>query len=101
MPQGFPASWRPKPGSAVLLEEEHDRVYFYHQKKHSYALLDNDIAIQIARLCDGSRSVEKIVAALLRHFPKADPEQVRRDVTAMLGTLAKAGFLASDDGRDV
>ena len=48
----------------------------------------NPIAVEILKLCDGSRSVSEIVAGLAERFI-ADPARVGADVRALLASLAE------------
>jgi pyrroloquinoline quinone biosynthesis protein D len=48
----------------------------------------NPIAVEILKLCDGSRTLGEIVAGLAERF-KADPERVGTDVRALLASLAE------------
>jgi pyrroloquinoline quinone biosynthesis protein D len=46
----------------------------------------NPIAVEILKLCDGSRSLGEIVSGLAERF-KADPARVGGDVRALLASL--------------
>jgi pyrroloquinoline quinone biosynthesis protein D len=46
----------------------------------------NPIAVEILKLCDGSRSLAEIVAGLAERF-KADPARVGGDVRTLLASL--------------
>ncbi len=48
----------------------------------------NPIAVEILKLCDGSRSLTEIVAGLAARF-NADPARVATDVRALLASLAE------------
>jgi len=47
----------------------------------------NPIAVEIIKLCDGSRSLAEIVAGLAERF-NADPERVGADVRGLVASLA-------------
>jgi len=42
---------------------------------------------RIIELCDGTRTLEGVIAALQSEFNGADPEMIRREVLAFLGSL--------------
>ncbi len=48
----------------------------------------NPIAVEILKLCDGSRTLGEIVGGLAERF-KADPERVGADVRTLLASLAE------------
>ena len=48
----------------------------------------NPIAVEILKLCDGSRSLSEIVGELAARFD-ADPVRVGADVSALVATLAE------------
>jgi coenzyme PQQ biosynthesis protein PqqD len=48
----------------------------------------NPIAVEILKLCDGSRALSEIVAGLAERF-NADPARVGSDVRALLASLAE------------
>ncbi len=48
----------------------------------------NPIAVEILKLCDGSRSLGEIVSGLAARF-NADPARVGTDVRALLASLAE------------
>jgi pyrroloquinoline quinone biosynthesis protein D len=48
----------------------------------------NPIAVEILKLCDGSRSLAEIIAGLAKRF-NADPGRVATDVRALLASLAE------------
>lgn len=48
----------------------------------------NPIAVEILKLCDGSRTLGEIVSGLAERF-KADPTRVGADVRTLLASLAE------------
>lgn len=48
----------------------------------------NPIAVEILKLCDGSRALSEIVAGLVERF-NADPARVASDVRTLLASLAE------------
>ncbi|MCG6203089.1 pyrroloquinoline quinone biosynthesis peptide chaperone PqqD [Rhodopseudomonas sp. HC1] len=56
-------------------------------------LAPDDIAVEILQLCDGARSVARIVDELAAKYT-ADRTEIGADVVAMLQDLADKGFLA-------
>jgi pyrroloquinoline quinone biosynthesis protein D len=55
-------------------------------------LAPDDIAVEVLQLCDGERSVERLVGELAEKYA-ADRAEISRDVIAMLQDLADKGFL--------
>lgn len=53
----------------------------------------NDVASAIVRRCDGTCSVEAIIAELCSTFPGADPADVERDVMEFLEQLRERTLL--------
>jgi Coenzyme PQQ synthesis protein D (PqqD) len=83
---------RLQPG--VLFESTPEQSYLYDSSSQSYALLDNEAAIEIIRLCDGDNSVRTICErlAILYDLPL---EQIQEDVLEMLRILAREAFIDS------
>ena len=59
-------------------------------------MLLNATAAEVVQLCTGERSVDEIIAALQLKFSAAPPEQVEREVIALLDALAERGLIAED-----
>lgn len=57
------------------------------------ALVLNDTAPEILKLCDGERTVEAIVKALVDRFTGADPAVIEADVMEFLARLKARGLL--------
>jgi coenzyme PQQ biosynthesis protein PqqD len=57
------------------------------------AMLLNDSAAAILKLCDGEREVEQIVDALVEQFTGADRGVIATEVTALLARLQTRGLL--------
>jgi coenzyme PQQ biosynthesis protein PqqD len=57
------------------------------------ALLLNESATAILKLCDGERIVEQIVDALVEQFTGADRALITNEVTALLTRLQTRGLL--------
>lgn len=55
----------------------------------------NDTALALWDLCDGSHSVDEMVAAIVELF-HADPDSVRRDVDRAIGDLYEVGAVRYD-----
>ena len=68
------------------------------EKKHMLvfpeaALMLNDSAAAILKLCDGERVVEQIVDALVEQFTGADRSVIANEVTVLLSRLQTRGLL--------
>ena len=57
------------------------------------ALVLNETAAAIVRLCDGARSVEQIVAELQARFSSRDTEEIAEAARAFLETVRRRGLL--------
>ncbi|MBV8070097.1 MAG: pyrroloquinoline quinone biosynthesis peptide chaperone PqqD [Acidobacteriaceae bacterium] len=50
-------------------------------------------ASRIVEACDGTRTVEEIVATLLKQFPGADETKVSQETASFLNRLSERGVL--------
>jgi pyrroloquinoline quinone biosynthesis protein D len=57
------------------------------------ALLLNETAAAILKLCDGERTVEQIIDALAQQFVGADRKMIVDEVTELLARLRTRGLL--------
>ena len=88
----LPVDYRPRIASKARLRW--DNV----EKRHMLvfpeaAMLLNESATAILKLCDGERLVEQIVDALVAQFTGADRQVIATEVTALLTRLHKRGLL--------
>ena len=88
----LPADYRPRLASKARLRW--DAV----EKKHMLvfpeaALMLNESAAAILKLCDGERVVEQIVDALVEQFTGADRSVIANEVTVLLTRLQARGLL--------
>ena len=88
----LPADFRPRLAAKARLRW--DAV----EKKHMLvfpeaALMLNDSAAAILKLCDGERVVEQIVDALVEQFTGADRSVIANEVTVLLTRLQARGLL--------
>lgn len=86
------AIWRPRLSPKARLRW--DKV----EKRHMLvfpeaALLLNETAAAIVKLCDGERSVEQIVDTLAQQFVGADRQMIGDEVTDLLARLQTRGLL--------
>lgn len=86
------ATWRPRLSSKARLRW--DNV----EKRHMLvfpeaALLLNETAAAILKLCDGERSIEQIIDALTQQFVGADRKMIADEVTDLLTRLRTRGLL--------
>lgn len=86
----------------VLLESTSEQSYLYDPESHSYALLDNEVAVAIVRLCDGIRSLKMICEEVSRLFEGGRPGQIQQDVLATIDLLTRESFLqlAATDAQE-
>jgi len=88
----LPVDYRPRLAAKARLRW--DAV----EKKHMLvfpeaALMLNDSAAAILKLCDGERIVEQIVDALVEQFTGADRSVIANEVTGLLTRLQTRGLL--------
>jgi len=86
------ATWRPRLSPKARLRW--DNV----EKRHMLvfpeaALLLNETAAAILKLCDGERGVEQIVDALAQQFVGADRQMIADEVADLLSRLRTRGLL--------
>lgn len=90
----LPLDYRPQLASKARLRW--DNV----EKRHMLvfpeaALMLNESATAILKLCDGERLIEQIVDALVEQFTGADRSVITNEVTALLTRLQTRGLLES------
>lgn len=73
------------------LEKIDDEVLLYSMKKTKAVYL-NETASLIWQLCDGSRSIEHIIALLTDAYPQ-QKAQIQTDVIKAVGTLVEHGAM--------
>lgn len=83
----------PRPCDGVLAQEAHGTTVLLRLADGGYYALD-DVGAFIWSLCDGSRSMDDLVSAVLAEFD-APAEVVRADVRSFLDELADENLLAS------
>jgi pyrroloquinoline quinone biosynthesis protein D len=88
----IPETWRPRLSSKARLRW--DKV----EKQHMVifpeaALLLNETASEILKLCDGERTVEQIVDALAQQFVGTDRQQIAEEVMDLLMRIRTRGLL--------
>lgn len=88
----LPLDYRPRLASKARLRW--DNV----EKRHMLvfpeaALMLNESAASILKLCDGERLVEQIVDTLVEQFSGADRSVIADEVTALLARLQTRGLL--------
>ncbi len=74
---GFRFQWEPAQNSHVLLYPEGMKVL-------------SESASEITSLCDGERSIDDIIAALIKKFPDAD---LRQDVIDFFQSAVDEGWM--------
>ena len=88
----LPVDYRPRLASKARLRwdpvEKKQMVVFPEA-----ALMLNDSATAILKLCDGERLVEQIVDALVEQFTGADRSVIANEVTVLLTRLHTRGLL--------
>ncbi len=87
-----PALWRPRlPPKARLRWDEVEKRYMLVFPEA--ALMLNETAPEILRLCDGEHTVEGIVDSLTQRFMGIDRKVIEEDVTSFLARLRARGLL--------
>jgi pyrroloquinoline quinone biosynthesis protein D len=85
-------TWRPRLASKARLrwddvEKRHMLVF------PEAALLLNETAAEILKLCDGERTIEQLVDTLAQQFVGADRTMIANEVTDLLTRLQTRGLL--------
>ena len=80
--------------SANFYVEELDGEFLLFRHGSSKAILLNETAGLIWRLCDGTRSVAAIIDFFAAQYPSA--EDIATDVTVTIEQLEKVGAIVSD-----
>lgn len=84
----------PRLADDVSLDEFQEQRYLYNRATSAYALLDNAVAREVARLVDGHRRIEDICKRVEEAFLGATPERTTADVIEMLTVLERESFIA-------
>lgn len=82
---------RPDISQPLEYEERNGFYLLLHSNRPLWTAV-NRMGLEIARLCDGSRSVDDIVALIAARYAQ-EPERVGKDVRLYLEQLERAGFL--------
>jgi pyrroloquinoline quinone biosynthesis protein D len=86
------AQWRPRlPARARLRWDEVEKRFMLVFPEA--ALMLNETAPEILKLCDGERTVDEIVDALAQRFSGADRKAIEEDVVGFLTRIKKRGLL--------
>jgi radical SAM protein with 4Fe4S-binding SPASM domain len=83
--------------SGVHAEQQGPLRLLVHPDAARWAVV-NSTGLQVARLCDGRRTVDEISASIASTH-NLDPDAVERDVQACLQSLGQAGFLSEPRSR--
>ena len=87
-----PAMWRPRLSPKARLRwDEVEKQYMLVFPEA--ALMLNDTAPEILKLCDGQRTVEGIVDALAQRFTGIDRQVIEEDVMNFLTRIKARGLL--------
>ncbi|HLE04803.1 MAG TPA: pyrroloquinoline quinone biosynthesis peptide chaperone PqqD [Anaerolineales bacterium] len=86
------ASWRPRlsPKARLRWDEVEKRFMLVFPEA---ALMLNETAPEILKLCDGEHTIEGIVDDLAGRFVGIDREAIKEDVTGFLTRMKKRGLL--------
>ena len=87
-----PAIWRPRlsPKARLRWDEVEKRYMLVFPEA---ALMLNDTAPEILKLCDGERTVEGIVDSLAQRFKGIDRKVIEEDVLGFLARIRARGLL--------
>ena len=88
----IPATWRPRlsPKARLRWDRVENRYMLVFPEA---ALLLNETAPEILKLCDGEHTVEAMVDALAQRFTGADRQAIEADVVGFLTRLRARGLL--------
>jgi coenzyme PQQ biosynthesis protein PqqD len=89
---GADATWRPRlsPKARLRWDEIEKRYMLLFPEA---ALMLNDTAPEILKLCDGERTVEEIVDSLAQRFTGVDRHVIKDDVIGFLTRIKARGLL--------
>jgi pyrroloquinoline quinone biosynthesis protein D len=87
-----PATWRPRlsPKARLRWDEVEKRYMLVFPEA---ALMLNQTAPEILTLCDGERTVEQIIDALVARFSGVDRQVIEEDVIGFLTRIRTRGLL--------
>ena len=87
-----PASWRPRlsPKARLRWDEVEKRYMLVFPEA---ALILNETAPEILRLCDGEHTIEGIIESLAQRFTGVDRKVIEEDVTSFLTRIKARGLL--------
>ncbi|MGH7370044.1 MAG: pyrroloquinoline quinone biosynthesis peptide chaperone PqqD [Candidatus Methylomirabilaceae bacterium] len=87
-----PAVWRPRlaPKARLRWDEIEKRYMLVFPEA---ALMLNDTAPEILKLCDGERTVEEIIDSLAQRFTGVDRHVIEDDVIGFLTRIKARGLL--------
>jgi len=90
-----PVTWHPRLAAKARLrwdpEEKRHMLVFPEA-----ALLLNDTAVAILKLCDGERTIEQIVDTLAQQFAGTHHTLIANEVTELLTRLQTRGLLETE-----
>ena len=86
---------RPRPQKHVLTQRAEETVVLLDVESGEYYAL-NDVGGRVWELCDGTRSVAEIVAALIEEYD-APAASITVDVMELLGELTRERLLVTVD----
>jgi pyrroloquinoline quinone biosynthesis protein D len=91
-PREISGAWRPRlsPKARLRWDSVEQRYLLVFPEA---ALLLNETAPEILKLCDGAHTVEGIVEALTQRFTAADRRVIAADVRDFLARLRERGLL--------
>ena len=89
---GTSTAWRPRlsPKARLRWDEVERRFMLVFPEA---ALMLNETAPEILKLCDGEHTVEGIVDSLAERFVGIDREAIKEDVVGFLGRIKARGLL--------
>ena len=87
-----PASWRPRlaPKARLRWDEVEKRYMLVFPEA---ALMLNETAPEILKLCDGQHTIEEIVDSLAQRFTGIDRQIIEEDVMSFLTRIKARGLL--------
>jgi coenzyme PQQ biosynthesis protein PqqD len=88
----IPASWHPRLATKARLRWDNVEKRYMLMFPEA-ALLLNDTAVAILKLCDGERTIEQIVDSLAQQFAGTDRTLIADEVAELLTRLQTRGLL--------
>lgn len=83
----------PKLANGIELLSEDNQYYLYHIPDNKVLLLENQVSVDIIKLCNGANPVNSIVIELNNTYSNGSETEIKSDLIEMLNTLNAENFI--------